>query len=139
VDDDISVPAGSRVDYYVVGEGASPVSVASLPNRRSVETLARFTLVYTETNHAPLDFYAVVSGADIAEALPRFVGLIAGFDPIESRLVAGSIDLYLTETGEKTVVVGPIQLDLALGDVVTAIVYDTVDTTTAEIVVIPDF
>jgi hypothetical protein len=67
------------------------------------------------------------------------VGLTAGLDPIRSQFVAGSFDLYLTETGEKTVVVGPIQLDVALGDVVTAIVYDTVDTSTAEIVIIPDF
>jgi hypothetical protein len=139
VDDDLSVPAGVRIDYYVVGEGASPDSVTALPDRRSVESFARFTLVYTETNHGLLDFYTVVSGTDIADVAPRYVGLTAGLDPIRSQFVAGSFDLYLTETGEKTVVVGPIQLDVALGDVVTAIVYDTVDTSTAEIVIIPDF
>ena len=139
VDNDLSIPAGARIDYYVVGEGASPVSVAAVPDRRSVETFARFTLVYAETNHASLDFYTVAVGTDIAEQTPRYVGMTVGLDPLASQLVAGSIDMYLTETGEKTVVVGPIQLDLALGDVVTAIVYDTVETTTAEIVVLQDF
>ena len=110
-----------------------------MPDRRSVETFARFTLVYAETNHASLDFYTVAAGTDIAEQTPRYVGMTVGLDPLASQLVAGSIDMYLTETGEKTVVVGPIQLDLALGDVVTAIVYDTVETTTAEIVVLQDF
>jgi len=74
--------AGTRVDTYVVGEGASPISITALPDRRSVETFARFTVVYTETNHEPLDLYIVETGLDIAEARPRFVGMVAGQDSV---------------------------------------------------------
>jgi hypothetical protein len=56
-----------------------------------------------------------------------------------TQLPEGSYDIYLTVTGEKTIVVGPVQVDLVLGDVVTAIVYDTVDTATADIVLFPAF
>jgi hypothetical protein len=134
-----SIFAGSRVDAYVVGEGASPISVMAFPDRRSVETIARLTIVYTETNHEPLDLYIIETGSDIAEAGPRFVGMVAGQDSIAAQLAAGSFDLYLTVTGEKTIVAGPVQVDLVLGDVVTAIVYDTVDTATADIVLFPAF
>ena len=138
IDNSISMRSGARVDYYVLGEGASPVSLATLPDRRSVETLAKFTVVYTETNHDSLDLYIVEAAADIADLPARFAGLTAGLEPLLTQLPEGSYDLYLTVTGEKTVVVGPQQVDLVLGDVVTAIVYDTVDTATADIVVIPD-
>jgi hypothetical protein len=139
VDEDISMTPGVRVDYYVMGEGASPVSLATVPNRRSVETRAKFTVVYTETNHDSLDLYIVEAAADIADLPPRFTGLIAGLEPLLTPLPEGSFDIYLTVTGEKTVVAGPLQVDLVLGDVVTAIVYDAVNTATADIVVIPDF
>jgi hypothetical protein len=139
VDDDLPLVPGMRVDYYVLGEGASPVSLATVPDRRSIETLAKFTIVYTETNHEPLDLYIVEAGADIAELFPRFFGLVAGLDPFVTQLPEGSFDVYLTDTGEKTVVAGPLQVDLVLGDVVTAIVYDAANTTTADIVVFPDF
>ena len=139
VDEDILFTPGLRVDYYVVGEGASPVSLATVPDRRSIETLAKFTIVYTETNHESLDLYIVEAGADIAELFPRLFGLVAGLDPIVTRLPEGSFDVYLTDRGEKTVVAGPLQVDLVLGDVVTVIVYDAANTTTADIVVFPDF
>jgi hypothetical protein len=139
VDDDVLFTPGIRVDYYVVGEGASPVPLATLPDRRSIETLAKFTVVYTETNHGPLDLYIVEAAADIADLPARFAGLTAGLEPLLTLLPEGSYDLYLTVTGEKTVVVGPQQVDLVLGDVVTAIVYDAANTATADIVVIPDF
>ncbi len=139
VDEGISMTSGVRVDYYVLGESASPVSLATVPDRRSIETLARFTVVYMETNHDPLDLYIVEAAADIADLPARFFGLSAGLEPLLTPLPEGSYDIYLTVTGEKTVVAGPLQVDLVLGDVVTAIIYDAVDTATADIVVIPDF
>jgi len=136
---DVLMFAGTRVDTYVVGEGASPISITALPDRRSVETFARFTVVYTETNHEPLDLYIIGPGLDIAEANPRFVGMVAGQDFVVTNLPEGSYDIYLTVTGEKTVVAGPVQVDLVLGDVVTAIVYDAAETTTADIILFPAF
>jgi hypothetical protein len=139
LDEGILMAPGTRVDYYVLGEGANPLSLPTVPNRRSIETLAKFTVVYTETNHDSLDLYIVEAAADIADLPPRFTGLIAGLEPLLTPLPEGSFDVYLTVTGEKTVVTGPLQVDLVLGDVVTAIVYDAVNTATADIVVIPDF
>ena len=65
--------------------------------------------------------------------------MTAGLDPLVTQLPEGSYDVYLTVTDEKTVVFGPLQVDLVLGDVVTAIVYDTVNPATADITIIPDF
>jgi hypothetical protein len=137
--ENITMFAGTRIDYYVVGEGASPISIVALPDRRSVETLAKVTVVYTETNHDPLDLYIIETGLDIADFPARFSGMVAGQNTPLTQLPEGSYDLYLTVAGEKTVVAGPVLLDVALGDVVTAIVYDTVDTATADIVLFPNF
>jgi len=139
IEGDILMTPGSRVDFYVLGDGASPISMVNVPNRRSIETLAKFTVIYTETNHDSLDLYIVETGADIAVLSPRAIGLVAGLDPFLTQLPEGSYDIYLTDRGEKTVVAELLQLDLVLGDVVTAIVYDTVETTTVDIVVFPDF
>ena len=139
VDANISITTGIRADYYVLGDAASPASLATARDRRSIETLAKFTVVYTETNHDALDVYIVEAAADIADLPARFTGLTAGLDPLLTQLPEGSYDVYLTVTGEKTVVAGPLQVDLVLGDVVTAIIYDAVNPATADIVVIPDF
>jgi len=131
--------AGLRLDAYVVGEGASPVSLTTYPDRRSVETYAKLTIVYAETNHEPLDLYIIETGSDIIEASARFVGMTAGQDALVTNLDEGSFNIYLTVGGEKTVVAGPVQVDLMLGDIVTAIVYDAAETTTADIVLFPAF
>ena len=62
----------------------------------------------------------------------------AGTPPLASELQEGGFDLYLTTPGEKTVIAGPVRLDLALGDIVDVIALDNVDPAIADIVFVPD-
>jgi hypothetical protein len=50
------------------------------------------------------------------------------------NIQAGNVDVYLTVSGETTVLAGPFQFDATLGSSIELLVVDTVDPATAEIV-----
>lgn len=129
--------AGVHNHFYVVGETDALTSFIRIPDRRSVETLVKFGFLHTATNHDTVDLYIVETGADIAEAVPRFFSLPFGTAPVTANLQAGDYDIYLTTTGETTVLAGPIAFSPVLGDVVDYISYDNVDPAIADLVAIP--
>ncbi|MEE8221024.1 MAG: hypothetical protein V3R21_04635, partial [Woeseiaceae bacterium] len=49
--------------------------------------------------------------------------------------IPGNYDLILTLPGEKTLIAGPIRVDLVNGDVVELLILDTVDPTIAEVAI----
>jgi len=74
----------------------------------------------------------------IDDAIPRTIQLDFAFPSFIVPLDAGSFDVYLTPSGDKTIVLaGPVQIDPVLGDVIDAIALDTVDPAIAEIRFIP--
>ena len=61
-----------------------------------------------------------------------------GSPPVVTNLAEGSFEIYLTPTGDKAVITGPIALDTMLGDVLEYIAYDDpADPMTADLVSIP--
>jgi hypothetical protein len=137
--EDLNLSAAFRWNVFLFGPAGSPQISVSRTNRRSVETVAKFTLLQTASNHETTDLYIVDRGVDISaeDVFPTVVGITVSGIPISSQLAAGSYDLYLTTSGEKTEVAGPFELDVALGDVVQLIAYDVDDTALAEIIAIP--
>ncbi len=138
IDKDIVVAAGSRNQYYAIRSSAGEdVVVDYRPNRRSIETRARISVINTSINQSLVDFYAISVGAGVADSLPILSGVSLGADPIQFSVVAGDLDLYLTTPGEKTVLAGPVPLTTALGDVIEFIAYDNVDPAIVDLVFIP--
>jgi hypothetical protein len=139
VQDNLNPATGFHWNMYFVGEPGNPQIVLGRPDRRSVETFAKVSLLQTATNHESLDLYVVDRDVDISaeEVLPVVLAITPSGTPLNYPVVAGSYDMYLTTRAEKTVVAGPHELDVALGDVVDLIVYDVVDTASAKIVEIP--
>ena len=138
IDKDIVVAAGSHNQYYVIRSSAGEdVVVDYRPNRRSIETLARISVINTSTNHPLVDFYAITAGIGIADELPILSSLSLDGDPIQFSVVAGDLDLYLTTPGEKTVLAGPVPITAALGDVIEFIAYDNVDPAIVDLVFVP--
>ena len=135
----IGINPGVRWNYVVFGPAGTPGSAAHRVDRRSVETIAKFNFIQAASNHESTDLYIVDRGADISPVVvfPAYVGLTVTGIPVTTPLNAGSFDLYLTTRGEKTVITGPFELDIALGDIVDLISYDVDDTAFAEIVAIP--
>ena len=137
LEDDISVIEGIHFEYYVVGEMGALGGFLLQPDRRPVETLAKFTFLHTATNHDAVDLYILPAGSDIATSFPRFVNLTIGSPPVTESLQQGDFEMYLTTAGQKTVIAGPIAFSPVLGDILNYISYDNVDPAIADVVLIP--
>lgn len=145
IDEDRIVPPGTQSNYYLIESAAGEdIIVAAIPDRRSVETFAKLNIINTASNHFAVDIYLVQPDPEdpapedpIADRVPVIGGLPLGGSPALLPLVEDSFDIYVTEPGEKTIITGPVRLDIAAGDILEAIIYDNVDPATADLVLIP--
>ena len=136
---ELTINPGLRWDMFFFGPAGSPQVIVSRADRRSIETIAKVSLLQAASNHETTDLYIVDRGVDISteDVLPSIIGIVVNGIALSTPRGAGSYDYYLTTRGEKTVVAGPFELDVVLGDVVQLIAYDVDDTAFAEIVAIP--
>lgn len=137
LESDITIQAGNRYNFFVVGLAGALRGVPQVPDRRSVETLAKFNFIHTDTNHAAVDLYIVTAGTDIATVAPRFFNVTVGALTANVGLQAGDFELYLTPNAAKTVLAGPVAFSPALGDIVYYISYNNVDPAIADLVPLP--
>lgn len=137
LEDTLVTFGGSRINYYltVIADELNGVQVPV--SRRSIETIAQLTFFHSASNHQLVDLYLVEAGTSIEDVLPRQIILGYGLQTAALGFSAGSYDLYITTSGEKTVLDGPIRLDAALGDVFEAVLLDRVDPALAEFKLFP--
>lgn len=133
-----TVAIGARYFVYLLEtpDGTNTV-VEYIPQLKPIETVARLSFLQTSPVENGLDVYTVASGETIDDESPLLSGLPSGIAPLDGDFVAGPIDIYVTPNGEKTVLAGPISLDLATGDVVQVIIYENVDPNVVDVVVLP--
>lgn len=128
---DRTITAGGRYNFYLSrNTDGEDVVTSVLLDRRSIETRARISVANTAANHPVLDVYIVPVGEPIDERIPVVPKLPTQNTPIVFPLPAGDYDVYLTEPDNKTIILGPEPLSPQLGDVIEAIIYDTVDPNT---------
>lgn len=138
VEHDVNLLPGTHNHYFVVGEMDAFSVVAVIPDRRSVETIVKFSALNASTNHAAIDLYIVTADTSITESVPLFFSLALGSGPLAANLQAGSFDVYLTTATEETILAGPIRIDTTVGDVLSVIAMDNVDPAIADLVFVPD-
>ena len=137
-DDEALILATTHKNVYALGVFAALGTVEYVPDRRPVETLAKFTFMNTSLNHPFVDLYIVPTGIDIENVFPTFFGVSIGEQPSFTTLPERSFEIYLTPGADKTVITGPIALDTMLGDIFEYVAYDNVlDPMTADLVSIP--
>ena len=129
--------AGSHLNYYFTVLADELTGAQAAVDRRSIETIARLTFFHSASNHEFVDLYVVDAGTTIDDTLPRQIGLTYGLQTPSIGLRAGSYDIYITAAGEKTVLDGPISVEMALGDVFEAVLLDRVDPSLAEFKLFP--
>lgn len=129
--------AGSKFNFVVFGDDGAQSAAGYFPLRRSISTSARVQLIHTAFNHEQLDLYVVEPGTPIDDDASIAQILSYGFLSSVVALEAGTREFYVTTRGEKTIVAGPFELTVALGDVIELLILDTVDPATAEIRIIP--
>jgi hypothetical protein len=138
IDVDRTVAAGSQSHIYLIRTTlGTDLLIDHVPNRRSIETQASFTLVNTAPVENGLDVYFVPSGELIDLIGPLVPRLSVGSDPLQIPFVRGSYDIYVTLPGEKTVLAGPIAFEAELGEVYDAIIYETAEPTIVDFVFVP--
>ena len=131
-----SVPAGQRFSTVLAGLAGSELSRMNLiDNRRSIETHAKFRFIQAAANFPTMDLYLVIAGADITELNPTISGMSFALTTDFVPQIANSYEIILTMPGEKTVIAGPLLLDLVEGDVAEALITDTVDPVVADMII----
>lgn len=132
---------GTRLNFYMtVDTSVDPdalIGVRQIVDRRSIETIARLTFFHSAVNHSSVDLYIVDAGTTIDEALPRQIQLPYRQQTPALALAEGSFDVYITTSGEKTILDGPIPFDTVLGGVYEAVLLDRVDPAFAEFKFLP--
>lgn len=138
IDNDQTLIAGLRNYLYLVHDSSGEdVLVDYLPDLRPVETLGKLSLMNTAALDVSLDVYVVPTGEAIDERSPQFLSISVGLDPFRFTLDEGLRDIYVTPAGEKTVLAGPVPLDVTLGSIIDIILYETDDPSIVDVVVIP--
>ena len=144
IDTDRPLVGGTRSDYYLIEiESGDDVLMTHIPNRRSIETLVKISILNTAALGFSLDIYIVTRDLLIDEenpilpddVFPILPGLPIGITPVDFTLLEGAFDLYVTANADKVSMAGPIPLDIVLGDVVELIIYENVaDPTLVDVV-----
>lgn len=137
LEDTLTTFAGSRLNYYLTVLSDEVVGSQVFVDRRPVETIARLTFFHSAINHEFVDLYVVDAGTTIDDVFPRLITATYGLQASEIRLDAGSYEIYVTTAGEKTILDGPVSLEVALGDVFEAVLLDRVDPSLAEFKLFP--
>lgn len=127
------INSGSRVSLLLVGPASDPDSMNLLNIRRPYATSARISFIQAAQNYEFVDVYLLPAGESIDDNDATSPGVPFKFALSSTAVVADSYEVTITEVGEKTVLAGPVALDLALRDVVDVLILDTVDPNVAEL------
>jgi len=127
IDTDRSLGGATRNDYFLIQNSSGvDVLVTDTPDRRSIETLIKMSIVNTAAIDVSLDVYVVPRDELIDEANPLLAAVPVGLAPVSFTLAEGGYDLYVTANGDKVPMAGPIPLDVVLGDVTELAIYENV-------------
>ena len=132
-----TVAEGFHYRITAVGAGGVYSTTNTILDRRSVDTAAKLLYFPSSSNYEFTDLYIVESGTLIDDQLPFRVGATSRLPNASLEIVPGNYDVYVTEFLEKVILAGPFPLDVALGDVVDMVVFDTDVTEVLDIVVYP--
>jgi hypothetical protein len=131
-------PLGRHSNLYVIGPADDYASYAFLPDRASVSAYTKVQLFNAALDTGFVSVY--IKDADdplVEEDRPRIFSLMYPSPSPIQLLNEGSYDIYLTPPIEKTVLAGPLRLDVVDGDVVDLIALDTDTPGEVELKVMP--
>ncbi len=133
----IATIADRHFNFLVIGEQGARSAQTFIADRRSISTIAKLVPYHAALQNNALDFYVVDAGVPIDDESPVLRSLIYSLAVPSLAFDTGSYDIYVTVAGEKTIVAGPTQIDVVLGDVVEIIIIDTVDPAIADFLILP--
>ncbi len=133
----IATRPDSHFNFLVIGEQDARFAQTFIPDRRSVTTIAKIRPYHAALNNNNIDFYIVDTGVLIDEESPALINMVYSLPSPTLAYDTGSYDMYVTITGEKTILAGPVQIDVVLGDVVEIILIDNTDPAVVDFLILP--
>jgi len=129
LEEDTGIGLGTRTMIVLRGEPGALATSRVVTNRRPYSTAAQFRITNAAFNFQAVDVYLSNDDTALADLLPILRSLPFGLASEYQQPVADSYTLTITTAGDKTVLAGPLTLDLATGDIVELVLLDTADPT----------
>ena len=104
-----------------------------IPDRAPHSTSAKLGVFNGSVNFASFDVYLVERGTEVTDQSLPILNNVDTRSPVV-ELLAGSYDIYLTESDNRNVISPALPVDLTNGSVVDLIAVDTVDPAVIEAV-----
>jgi hypothetical protein len=137
LDTTFTVALGFHYRVTAVGSGGVYSTINTALDRRSIDTAAKLLYFPSSNNFEFTDLYIVEAGTSIDDQFPIRAGAVSNMPGPSLEFAPGNYDVYITEFLDKVILAGPFPLNVALGDVVDMVVYDTDDTSVLDIVAYP--
>jgi len=128
----------NHFNFLLIGEQDARFAQTFIPDRRSVTTIAKIRPYHAALNNNNIDLYVVDTGVLIDEESPVLNNMTYSLPSPTLAYDTGSYDMYVTIAGEKTILGGPLQIDVVLGDVVEIFLVDNTDPTVVDFLVLPN-
>ena len=134
---DIQLLSNSRRTVALWGAPASLASLELNQDARPVSTFPLVRITNFSSNSSALDIYEVDPDTVLDDTVvARFGGAPPGISTNFFNTGTGMREFLITNNGDKTPISAPLDLDLANGDVIDAVILDTADPATVELRVI---
>lgn len=124
---DLPAISGIRYRFIAGGENAAFVTAGSVPDRQSIDSAAKVSFFQTSNNFDAVDFYLVNQGDTLADGVVFRLATSSLIPVAPANIPAGNYDAYVTDFGDTAILAGPVNVNVALGDVVELMAFDTVD------------
>jgi hypothetical protein len=128
---------GAYTTFVITGEPGGANVFSSVDDQRRLPDVARLRLINGTTLFGSLDFFVVPPGTDIATATP--MALTPADLPQASPYEPGDYELVLRDTGDQTILAGPIPFTMEAGKLYGLMAIDGADGSTADVVQFEDF
>jgi hypothetical protein len=135
LEDEDTVGINTRGTNVVTGEPDDLAVAVFADNRRPLTGFGRVRVSQLSTDFELVDGYFLASGTDIADESPNLAGLGTATTSGYVTLDPGNFELTVTDTGEKTVLAGPVAIDVSSGSIREIAIVDTADPNVLQIVV----
>lgn len=135
IEGDLSVPLGTRTTSILLGEPTNPGILYLASDRRGFSTVSRYRITNASFNAQTVDIYFVDPGDTIDERFPNIFAIGFGGATDFGLQIAQQFDLFVTRSGEQTILAGPEPVTLEVGKVTEIVLLDTADPNQSDLLI----
>jgi hypothetical protein len=135
LEDEDTVLRNTRGTNFVLGEPDDLEVSVFIDNRRPVTGFGKIRINQMSTEFALVDAYLLAPGTDLDDESPNLPRLATAGTSNYVNLDPGNYELTVTETAEKTVLAGPLTVNVTSGSIREVAIVDTADPNLLDIVV----